>query len=397
MASTRTTPTIAELVARAEALLPRLRERAAATEEQRRVPDETIAEFRAAGFFRLFQPARYGGYELDYGLTQIELGTRLGRACGSSAWVQSVVACHAWLLGMFPRAAQDAVWGDDPDALLATGIAMRHGEGRPVPGGFRVTGHWEFSSGIDSVGWVLLFVPCLTGDGPPLMRCCLLPRADYTIEDTWYAAGLRGTGSKDVVVHDAFVPEAHTVPIPAMAAGEAPGRAVNSAWIYRLPLTPVFPYNLVGPALGIAYGALDEYIAQTAARPDRRESVPRHLRIAEASAEIAAAEALLRADAAEIKWWGETGTAVPMERRVTWLRNLCYAARLCQQAVDRLVTAASAHSLFEPSALHRAARDLHAVINHVGVSWDNWGVCYGRVRVGLDPANPLLGAAPRHG
>src|SRR5215813_12383423 len=102
-------PTIDELAARAEALLPRLRERAAQTEELRRVPDETIADFRQAGFFRLFQPARYGGYELDYGPVQLALGSVLGHACGSSAWVQSVVACHAWLLGMFPRAAQDAV------------------------------------------------------------------------------------------------------------------------------------------------------------------------------------------------------------------------------------------------------------------------------------------------
>src|SRR5262249_7823170 len=123
-------PTLDELAGRAEALLPRLRGGAARTEELRRLPDETLAAFRQAGFCRLFQPARSGGYELDAGPVQIVLGSQLGRACGSSAWVQSVVACHAWLLGMFPRAAQDAVWESDPEALLSTGISMRTGVAR---------------------------------------------------------------------------------------------------------------------------------------------------------------------------------------------------------------------------------------------------------------------------
>src|SRR6266852_8262021 len=125
----------------------------------RRMPDETIADFLQAGLLRIFVPERYGGYEIDYGPIQLALSRQLGRACGSSAWVQSVVACHAWLLGMFPRAAQDAVWGSDPEALLSTGISMRAGLGRPVDGGYQVEGHWEFSSGIDAVQWVMLMVP----------------------------------------------------------------------------------------------------------------------------------------------------------------------------------------------------------------------------------------------
>jgi alkylation response protein AidB-like acyl-CoA dehydrogenase len=387
-------PTIAELAARAEALLPGLRERAAATEEQRRVPDETIEEFRQAGFFRLFQPARYGGYELDYGLTQIELGTRLGRACGSSAWVQSVVACHAWLLGMFPPDAQEAVWGEDEDTLLSTAISIRTGVARPVPGGFEVAGHWEFSSGVDSVQWVMVFAPQVGTGGPPRLYCCVVPRADFQIVDNWYASGLRGTGSKDVVIERAFVPETFAVPVDLMASGRGPGALPTESWIYRLPLTPVFPYNLVGPALGIAHGAIEEYVAQTMARPDRQEMAARHLRIAESSAEMAAAEALLRADAAEVKRLGEAAPPVPMEVRVRWLRNLSYVALLCQRAVDRLATAAGAHSILEPCPLQRAARDVHAIVNHVGLSWDRLAVSYGRVRVGLDHANPMLGPPP---
>jgi 3-hydroxy-9,10-secoandrosta-1,3,5(10)-triene-9,17-dione monooxygenase len=393
-------PTLDELAGRAEALLPRLRERAARTEELRRLPDETLADFRQAGFFRLFQPARYGGYELDYGPVQIVLGRQLGRACGSSAWVQSVVACHAWLLGMFSRAAQDAVWGSDPEALLSTGISMRTGVGRPVDGGYRVEGHWEFSSGIDAVQWVMLMVPIAspgTAAGPPRLRFCIVPRTDYEIVDNWYASGLRGTGSKDVAVKGAFVPEEHTLALDLAITGNAPGGAINDSYIYRLPMTPVFPYNLVGPALGIARGAIEEYVAQTMAHPDRVDVAARHLRIAESSAEVDAAEALLRADTAEIKHGGQAGAPIPLATRVRWLRNLSYAAVLCQRAVDRLATAAGAHSVLEPSPLHRASRDVNAIINHIGVSWDRLGLSYGRLRVGLDPANPMLGAVDQQG
>ncbi|HZS01038.1 MAG TPA: acyl-CoA dehydrogenase family protein [Chloroflexota bacterium] len=392
-----TVPSVEELAARAEALLPRLRERAARAEELRRVPDETIAEFREAGFFRLFQPARYGGYELDYGPVQLALGSVLGRACGSSAWVQSVVACHAWLLGMFPLAAQDAVWGEDPETLLSTAISMQTGIARPVAGGYEVTGHWEFSSGVDAVQWVMVFVPVEAAAGPPPMRCCVLPRADWQIVDNWYATGLRGTGSKDVVIEGAFVPEERAVGLDLLGSGRGPGGALpDAAYIYRLPLFPVFPYNLVGPALGIARGAVEEYVAQTMARPDRLNLATRHLRIAESAAEVDAAEALLRADATEITRLGAASESIPLETCVRWLRNLAFAAVLCQRAADRLATAASAHSVLEPSPLQRASRDLHAIVSHVGVCWDQLGVSYGRVRVGLDHGNPFLGPASAH-
>ena len=126
------TPTIAEMVERAKTLLPRLRERADQAERLRHVPDETIQEFLDAGLFRVLQPKRWGGYELDYGRTQVELCNVLGQACGSSAWVQSVVACHAWCLAMFESEAQDAVWSRDSDTLVASAFAFASGRGRPV-------------------------------------------------------------------------------------------------------------------------------------------------------------------------------------------------------------------------------------------------------------------------
>ena len=186
-----------------------MRERAAQTEALRHVPEETIAAFREAGLLRLFEPARYGGYEMDYGRTQIALGAALGKGCGSSAWVQSVVACHAWLVGMYPQAVQDAVWGDDAGRAGGVGVlGAARGAGRTVDGGYEIEGQWQFSSGSNACQWVILGV---TMDGKPPgpmdQLWCLLPPGDWEIVDTWNAPGLKGTGSNDIRVKSAFVPE----------------------------------------------------------------------------------------------------------------------------------------------------------------------------------------------
>src|SRR5205823_4957142 len=136
--------TIDEVATRAEALVPHLHERATLTEQLRRVPDETMQEFLDAGLFRVLQPKRWGGYELPYGRTQTQLCNVLGKACGSSAWVQCVVACHAWCLAMFPPDAQDAVWGRDADTLVASAFSFTTGHGRPVTGGYFIEGNWQF-------------------------------------------------------------------------------------------------------------------------------------------------------------------------------------------------------------------------------------------------------------
>src|SRR6185312_9671920 len=159
--------TLADLMERAEALVPRLRERAARTEALRRLPDETAQDFQEAGFFKVFQPARHGGFELDYGRTQVELCHILGQGCGSSAWVQCVIACHAWAAGMFAPEVQDAIWGDNQDALIASSFSPKTGRGRPVAGGYLVEGDWSFSSGSNLCEWVVLGTPIFEQDNAP--------------------------------------------------------------------------------------------------------------------------------------------------------------------------------------------------------------------------------------
>ena len=223
------TPTIADMVERAKALLPPLRERAVETESLRRLPDATVRDFLDAGLFRVLQPKRWGGYELDYGRTQTELCGVLGQACGSSAWVQCVVACHAWCLAMFPTDAQDAVWSADQDTLVASAFAFSTGRGRPVEGGYFIEGQWQFSSGSNICQWIILGTPIFDGDGPPQKTLwCLLPRPEWEVVDTWYAAGLKGSASNDIRVRGAFVPSNFTVNPAEFDGRPTPGQRIKS-------------------------------------------------------------------------------------------------------------------------------------------------------------------------
>jgi len=376
------TLTLANLVARAEAMVPALKERAARAEAEGRLPLETIDEFREAGFFRVFVPKRYGGLELDYGPTQVELCNQLGRGCGSSAWVFSVVACHAWLLGMMPEPAQEAVWSTGPDTLMTTAVSPSTGTIRRVEGGYKLSGRWQFCSGVDFADWVLFSGP-LEGENARV-PWCLVSRKEIEIDhDSWHPMGLAGTGSKDVDVKDAFVPESWT-----SAWGARPGAALNESYIYRLPFIPFFFINVSTPALGVARGAVEEFISQVNARPGRA-TPGRQLRLAESAAEVDAALELMRADMAEAIETGRAEREMSPAQLARWERDLGYATKLCVQAVDRLLTAVGAHGIDADNPIHRAGRDIHAIASHAGTSWEDRGLAYARWVCGLPLESPV--------
>jgi alkylation response protein AidB-like acyl-CoA dehydrogenase len=364
-----------------------LRERERATEALHRVPDDSIDELRSAGLFRLFQPVRYGGYELDYGIAQLEVGKVLGAACGSTAWVQGVLAAHAWILGMFPESAQDAVWGKSPATALSTAVSATTGHGQVTPDGIHVEGEWEFSSGVDAADWVIFLVRLDTAEPQPPVWC-LVPIDEVEILDNWDAMGLQGTGSKNVRVPGIDVPADRVL---HMGSGSPPGTTVNRSYMYRLPLLPVFGYNLIGTALGIAHGVLQDYISESAARPDRAAHVGRQLRLSETAAELDAAELLLRADAAEIKRLGESGEPISQLTQVRWYRNLSYAAMVFARGSERLMASVGGHGILNGQRVQRAWRDLHTVANHAGLVWENHGPGYASLVLGVEP--PPVGAA----
>jgi len=381
-------PTIDDVVQRARSLLPTLRERAATTEALGHLPPETVQAFREAGLFRVLQPRRFGGMELDYGRLQLELCGTLGQACGSSAWIQMVVACHAWCLAMFPDAAQQAVWRDDPETLVASAFGFTTGKGRPVEGGYWVEGDWVFSSGSDLCQWIILGTR-LEQPGSqdrPKVIWTLLPRSDWEILDTWHAAGLKGSASNDIRVAGAFVPHEFSLDINfAPGGGRTPGSLVNPNPMYALPLAGFFYFNVTTEALGIARGAVDAFAEQLSGRGDRPNLYGRHIRLAESAAEIDAAEALIRSDVEHIDRILHNGAPVEALFQAKLGRDLSFMVRLCSEAVDRLTGAVGAHGMSDDSAVHRASRDLHAIANHAVNNWENQAIAYARQRTGLPP------------
>ena len=255
-----------EYLNRARALIPAIRERAPSMEQLRRLPDETFKEFQEAGLFRALQPRRYGGYELDPGVF-FQAGMEIGTVCGSSAWCLTVVGVHNWQLGLFPPQAQEDVWHDDSSTQISSALSPT-GTVERVDGGFRLRGRWSFSSGCDFCQWVVLggVVPPTQEDAPPDVRSFLVPRSDYIIDDNWHVMGLCGTGSKDIVVENAFVPEYRTYSYLDAFYLRHPGAAVNDGPLYRLPFGIVFPYALVAPAIGAALGALQHLSGAVRAR-----------------------------------------------------------------------------------------------------------------------------------
>src|SRR5246127_2430976 len=296
----------AAMATRAKALIPQLRDRAARTEELRRLPPETERDLHEAGLFRIVQPKRVGGSEFDY-VALVDCAEILGKADASVAWNFGNLASHHWMLGMFDKRAQDRVWDKDPNTLIASSFIFPAGRARKVGGGYQLSGRWPFSSGVASCEWNMLASVVSSEDEADGIeyRIFLVHRDDYRIRDTWNAAGLRGTGSSDVEVIDAFVAEPLTIGVDALAGGPTPGSGVNPNPLYALPVFSLFPFVLSGVALGNAQACLDDYVdsarhrASTYNRAKLGDLQSTQIKIAEASAKIDAARLVMRSSCIE--------------------------------------------------------------------------------------------------
>src|SRR5436305_1507945 len=218
----------ADVLSRAKALLPQLRKRASKTEELRRLPPETERELHESGLFRILQPKRVGGAELDY-VALVDCADVISEADASVAWTFANLASHHWMLGMFHKRAQDMVWNKDVNALIASSFIFPAGRAKKVGSGYVLRGSWPFSSGVDSSEWnMLASVVCSDDEADGIeYRIFLVNKSDYKILDTWNATGLRGTGSNDVEVKDAFVEDFMTLAVSDLDGGATPGTAVN--------------------------------------------------------------------------------------------------------------------------------------------------------------------------
>ena len=298
------TPTAAQLLGRAAELVPVLRERAARTEELRRVPAETVKDILSAGLYRIGVPKRFGGIDGDYGLI-FDVAAELGRGCASTAWCYCLWAAHAWLVGYWTLPAQEEVFGAGPDALCSSSLSPGKSTCTSVEGGYRLSGRWEFSSGCDSASWLILGV---SGIGE--RNWVLVPRGDFEIIDNWFVSGLRGSGSKDVVVGDAFVPHHRVLDVTSAGDGDWNGWEIHGQARYRAPIPVLLGWDLVAPMLGITRGMIDEFterMAGTSGPGRTAESPAVQLRLSQASAELDAARALMDRDIREILGKAEDG------------------------------------------------------------------------------------------
>lgn len=220
---------------RANALIPVLRERALQTNRMRQIPGETIEDYWQAGLFGVLKPKRYGGQEARYD-DFLDIATELGRGDGSAAWIYAVLGVHELMVALYPKEVQDEIWAD-PRALVSSSFAPG-GQPAKEKGGYRVSGRWQFCSGVDSSQWIILGgMFGMVGDPPrPDIRFMVLPISDCKIIDDWHVTGLKGTGSKSVAVESAFVPEYRIVSAEDLVAGRAPGGKVHGGNIYRAPL-----------------------------------------------------------------------------------------------------------------------------------------------------------------
>ena len=382
------------LLARAEALAPALRERAPATEALRRIPDETIADLVESGLIRATLPARRGGAEVGY-RAMMEIVAALSRGCASTGWVYCNLASCTFKLALWPERAQDEIWSADRDALLTGNLIFPCGKATRVEGGYRLSGRWPFGSGIDHAR-ANFFAAMVTDAEPQAFRLFLLPRGDYAVVDTWHASGLRGTGSNDAVVDGAFVPDHRTIDATDTRCGAAPGNAVNTGAVYRLPLFAMF-FSWVGAVvLGIAEAAVEAYVRETRTRVARysgrrlADHGTVHVKVAEARAAVAAARRLYLGNCDEAMATARAGALPAAEDRARYRAEGAYAARLCCQAVDTIVTASGGGGLYDSNPLSRAFRDIHAGSAHITQTWDPNAVTYGRLALGLETDNPLL-------
>lgn len=390
--------TVEQALARANALVPALRERAAPAETDRQLADATFAEMREAGLFRFMMPKRWGGMELPFPAI-IDLPAAIGRGCASTSWIHHNFSNHAWLLAMYDERAQEEVWGEDPDAFIAGGIAFPQGRGRKVDGGYVISGFWNFCSGIDPSPWSLFAATIREREEGPALdyRMCLVPRGAFEVVDDWQVMGMRATGSKSVRGKEIFVPEHRALSMLSIRGGsEFPGARTNPGPLFRVPLVALAGYFPGASGLGNAQAALELTIAQIRARETNytgakmSEFQAIQIKVAMAGAKIQAAEQLMKADCTRA-WEDACAGRIPDAlTKLAYKRNAAFAIQLCTEAVDLLHKMAGAMGIYDRYPIQRIFRDAHAIAGHISFSFDAQGSAWGAAALGGSTANAML-------
>ena len=388
LAAAPTLASSAEAMVRVRNLLPEIALATDTNESERHVSDKIVAALRAAGLFGIVMPRNLGGSELGFA-DMVRVTTEIGTACGSTAWIYGVLAGHSWLINLFPEAAQTEIMAD-PTTLLATVFRL---EGSVVPegDGYRLTNaSGRFCSGIDYANWVIVGNAVKHPDGRSEPRFFVIPKCDIEVVDDWHTMGMRGTGSRSIRIATAFVPATRSCSLADMLAGTSPGAKLHDRAIYRMPFADLAPFSIIGAPLGMARGAIARFTADLAAKLadagalQIAEQSTTLARIAEASADVDAALALVLKDAEMVDNAREPSDISPLQRAQI-PRNWAYAAQKARYAATRIFEAAGGSGIYDSSEIQRMFRDVNSAAQHFAFTWDSAMTAYGRAAAGLKP------------
>ena len=376
-------PTEHELLERARSLLPVIRRHAERSEQDRRVVPEIVAEMRSLGLFRVLQPRRWGGYEMAPKVfTDIQIA--LGEADMSVGWIYGVLGCHNFQMGLFDDRAAREVWGNDSSVLIASSSYQPAGKAEPVPGGYRFTGRWKFSSGVEHCDWVFL-----SGMHDGDFLTCLLPRADYEIVDTWDVMGLKATGSQDIHVNDVFLPEYRIHRSSEGFLCRGPGSAVNTGWLYRIPFHQIFLRAISSSAIGAleamvghfeVYGRERIGLAGVPSKldPDAQYALGNARRV------IHELKAVAYANFAALTEYAVRAEVPPVEERLLYRLECASVSERCLEAARLLFEACGGRGVFRSQPFGRIYNDLVAANQHVAQQSRPVGRSLGATMLGID-------------
>ena len=386
----------AVLVQRARDLVPYLKETAARAEAERRIPVETVQKMQEAGLFRVLQPKRWGGYQMDPQV-YFDIQMTLAEGCMSTAWIYGVIAVHNWQIALFDLKAQEDVWNKDTKVLIASSY-MPVGKVVPVEGGFKFSGRWSFSSGCDHCDWVFLggVVPPTEANPAPDYRTFLVPRSDFKIVDTWHTFGLRGTGSNDIVVEDAFVPEYRTHSSLDGFRGTNPGIDSKTVPLYKIPFGQLFPRAVSGSTIGALQGAVNAYREVASKRigsnTGAKTAEDPHAQMAVARAQSTVDQLKLRLNAIfdQLMADARRGEATDITQRIQFRYESAAVPETVLAEALELQKMLGGRAIFTSSPLQRFVLDILAGRAHVANNPYQFGRNYGGVQLGLESTDFFL-------
>ena len=386
-------PEPAELVVRARALIPVLARRSLEQKQRRGILPETIAEMQAAGFFRVLQPRRWGGYEMDLG-TFYDIEMALGEGDMSSGWTYGVLGVVSWFLGVMDDRAAQEVWGHDTTTLICSST-MPAGKATAVDGGFRLAGYWRYASGCEHCGWALLGGMVHVDNTPPDWRFFLVPRRDYQTVDTWQVAGLQGTGSIDVILDDVFVPAYRTQRLHDNFLLRGAGQALNTSSLYRLPFGQIFVRGVSTAGIGALQAmlaALVDFSRDRVSRAGGRlaENPFVQLLCAETAAAIDEMRTTLHRNFATLHDYARRSETPPLELRLQHKFQSSAVIERCTLLASRIFKSTGAAGLSDELPFGRILADLMAARQHISNQYDYYGSNWGAAMFGLESKDFLL-------